>query len=289
MLRRLLGSLLHKPAAALPAAVTDPALLAQYNFALQFFTETRVREKRRLRPDDAARLQRIRASARYREPFELAEPLVTVIVPTFNRADVVLERTLPSVLRQSYENWEILVVGDRMPDELALRLDAFRHPRVRFINLKRRGLYPEQKGPLWYVAGTKPMNYGLRIARGHWIAHLDDDDEFLPEHLEQLLRAARTRNVEWAHGKVRFVSDDPERPSTREVGSASPRMGTISRISSIYHAGLKTFRYNGQCWRYFYPGDWDLWERFLDMGVTRTYLDRVTAIHHGNPGRTFND
>ena len=247
----------------------------------QFFNEHGLREKAHLRKDDPARLQRIRASADYAAAY-VEQPLISVIVSTYNRAKIIIERTLPSVLRQEYPHWELLIVGDCMDETQAalLRDAADTDPRVHFHNLKRRGNYPSMKGPMWYVAGTKPVNFGLRCARGAWIAHLDDDDEFMPEHLSTLLRTAQNQRSEWAHSQVRFIDDHGSEQGL--VGSDTPAHGVISRIGSLYHAGLKTFRYNASCWKYFYPGDWDLWERLLQMGVSHTHVARATAIHHGD-------
>ena len=256
-------------------------LLQRIGLMQQFFDEHALREKARWRTGDADRLERIRRQAGYEDAYG-GQPLVSIIVPTYNRAELIAQRTIPSVQRQDYPNWELLIVGDCMDASQAaiLREAAQTDPRIRFHNLRRRGKYPATKGPMWYVAGIKPMNFGLRVARGAWIAHLDDDDEFLPDHLSSLLRTAQGERAEWAHGRVRFLDDHGNDQGV--VGSAVPQHGGISRIGSLYHAGLKTFRYNPGCWKYFHPGDWDLWERLLAMGVRHAHTEEVTAIHHGD-------
>lgn len=260
-----------------------PLAYAHYLFACQFFEQIANEEKPKRRAEDNARLAAIRNASDYEIPFTEAEPLVSVIIPTYNRGRQIIERTYPSLAAQKYQNLEIIIIGDQMDDENAGILRSITDPRVRFHNLKQRGRYPEQQGPRWYSAGIKPINFGLRIARGRWIAHLDDDDEFYPNHIGDLLLAARAEHREWAHGQILYL-DDSGNPNSI-IGDPIPDLGKISRISSIYHAGLKTFRYNPSCWRYFSPGDWDLWERFLAMGVTHVHLPKVTGIHHGNLNR----
>ncbi|GIX26340.1 MAG: hypothetical protein KatS3mg123_0221 [Burkholderiales bacterium] len=252
---------------------------AHYRFALQFFEAIGRVEKAKRRRDDRERLARLRAHSQYAAAFDAPAPLISVIIPTYNRARIILERTLPSVLRQEYPHWELIIVGDGADPDSARLLAGIEDPRVRFVNLRRRGRYPELAGPRWYVAGCKPANVGLALARGQWIAHLDDDDEFFPQHLGDLLELARQRRVEWVHSEVEFIRGNG-RPNVR-VGGEIPALGHIARISSLYHAGLKSFHYNGASWKYFYPADWDLWERFLEMGVTHAHLPRVTAVHHG--------
>jgi GT2 family glycosyltransferase len=253
----------------------------QLRFSQQFFETHAVEQKVRLRAADGSRLQALRYDPTYARAFT-GEAKISIIVPTYNRAELLIERTIPSVLVQTYNNWELIIVGDQMSAEQAAALTkaASGDSRIRFHNLKRRGRYPELDGPRWYVAGTKPVNFGLRIAQGQWIAHLDDDDQFLPDHLAALLHCAQRERAEWVHAKVLFRTDDGQDQCV--VGGEHPIQGGISRISSLYHAGLKTFRYNPNCWRYCVPGDWDLWERFLSMGVRYAHLDTTTAIHFGD-------
>lgn len=272
--------------ASVPAVDVDLAgLLAQsrdqQKMMMQFFAAIGAAQKDGLRANDIKRLTRYRSIADYAEAFS-GDPLISVIIPTYNRVDTLLERTIPSVLEQSYPHWELIIVGDQMREEdyarLARACEA--DSRIRLHNLKFRGRYPAQAGPRWYVAGTKPVNFGLRVARGRWISHLDDDDTFLPDHLETLLRQAQSERREWVHASVQFIGDNGL--VQRTVGAATPVQGGIARIGSLYHAALKGFRYNPQCWQYYCPGDWDLWDRFMAMGVKRAACNRVTAVHHGD-------
>jgi glycosyltransferase involved in cell wall biosynthesis len=99
-------------------------------------------------------------------------PLVSVVVPTYNRA-AVLPRAINSALGQSLRDLELIVVDDGSTDSTGELVDAVRDPRVHFIRL------PTGAG----VAGAR--NAGVRAARGDWVAFLDSDDEWLPSRLEQ--------------------------------------------------------------------------------------------------------
>lgn len=241
--------------------------------------ETHEQRKRSFRAGDRARLARIRRSASYETPYRDPEPLISVIMATYDRAEVLLERALPSVLSQDYGRWELLIIGDGMDERQARLLRAIPDPRVFFHNLTTRGRYPDGY-VRWNVVGSKPTNFGLRIARGSWVSHLDDDDAYTPSHVSRLLGLARERRVEWVHGNVLLRPLDAAGEVC--IGSAVPTMGRIASASTLFHAALKTLRYNPQAWRYGYPCDWDRWERFLEAGVTHAHLPEVVGYHYND-------
>lgn len=260
------------------------ALEQQYYY--EVFHEIGSLIKRRKRRNDWHILKEMRKSTKYHELYAEKEPLVSVIIPTLNRAKLIAQRTLPSVISQDYQNWEVIIIGDHTSPENCDVLRKLTSPKIHFHNLKIKGHYPHLPGPRWHVAGIKPINFGLRICRGRWIAHLDDDDEFTSNHISSLLSVVLSKKVEWAHGQVLFVDD--KNGTQHLIESDPPALGHISRISSLYHVCLKRFRYNMECWKYLYPGDWDLWERFLEMGVTHAHLSQIVGIHHGEPDRLEN-
>ena len=122
------------------------------------------------------RLARLRGTPDYQRAFDEAAPLVSVVIPTDDRGDLLMERAIPSILTQTYPNFEIIVVGDCAPAATGERLATLADPRITYHNLTYRGPYPEEPRDLWHVAGIPPRNLGVRLARGLWIAPLDDDD-----------------------------------------------------------------------------------------------------------------
>lgn len=99
-------------------------------------------------------------------------PLVSVILPTYNRADTIL-RAIESVRNQTLQDWELLVVDDGSTDNTAELIVAYcaNEPRVKLIRQANQG-----------VSGAR--NTGLRASLGKYLSFLDSDDEFLPHHLE---------------------------------------------------------------------------------------------------------
>jgi glycosyltransferase involved in cell wall biosynthesis len=104
-------------------------------------------------------------------------PTVTVVMATFNRSNII-RYAIDSVRRQTWGDWELLVVGDACTDDTAAAVSAFEDPRIRFRNLPER--CGEQSGP---------TNRACVEARGRIIALLNHDDLWAPEHLARAVSA----------------------------------------------------------------------------------------------------
>ena len=109
-------------------------------------------------------------------------PLVTVVIPTTRRPDLVL-RAVASVLAQTHTALDVAVVIDGPNPATAVALAAVADPRLRVRQT------PQPLG-----AGAA-RNFAAATARGSWIAFLDDDDTWLPEKIERQLAAAAGREV----------------------------------------------------------------------------------------------
>jgi glycosyltransferase involved in cell wall biosynthesis len=106
-------------------------------------------------------------------------PLVSVVIPTHNRAQILL-RSIHSVLAQTYRQLEIVVVIDGEDPLTTAALADIRDDRLRWIEITDS------------VGGAEARNIGIRSATGNWLALLDDDDEWLPTKIEEQMNEART-------------------------------------------------------------------------------------------------
>jgi glycosyltransferase involved in cell wall biosynthesis len=217
-------------------------------------------------------LARLAARNLYRD----SEPLISVLIPTYNRAELLVKRSVASVLQQTYPRFEIVIVGDACTDNTEALLRDMCDPRIRFHNLAVRGNYPKDPYLQWLVAGSAPANHALRMARGKWIACLDDDDEFSADHLEVLLAFCVANRMEFAYG-VMDMEVDPE--VWRPVGSYPPHCGQICTAAVLYSAHLRFFRWDREAWRLEEPNDWNLWKRMWGAGVRMGFVDRVLGKH----------
>lgn len=233
-------------------------------------------------PIDRAKLIEFRNLSIYERPFREKEPLVSIRVPTYNKAKILSEKTIPSFLNQTYKNFEIVIVGDCCTDDTEERLKKFRDKRIHFYNFPYRGLYPQDPLNRWRVAGTLPANEALQISRGLWITPCDDDDEFLPNHIEHLLKKAQKERLELVYAKA--LSMDIKSGKKKVIGVFPPAHGSYSYNTALFHHGLKFFEYDLTAWTVEEPGDWNLCRRMMQAGVRMGFVDEiVTKINFINP------
>jgi hypothetical protein len=227
--------------------------------------------------ENRRRLARVRASKAYDEPFEAKNPLVTIAIPTYANARGLLERSLPSALAQTHRNIEIVVVGDGSPPDVEQTVRKFSDRRIRFLNLERRGPYPDDPDALWYVAGTMPLNEALRVARGQWIAVLNDDDEFRPDHVERLVALARERRAEVAYGRLAMHKPDG---TQEELGTFPPGLHQFGWQMGLFHEGLRFFGFSFGAEVFRIPGDWHLCRRMLRVGVRFAMTNHLVSDYY---------
>jgi len=98
-------------------------------------------------------------------------PLVSIVVATYNRSQVVAH-AIASVRRSTITDWELIVVGDHCTDDTEAVVASFADPRITWVNLPQNA--GEQSGP---------NNEGIRRARGRYLAFLNHDDLYFPDHL----------------------------------------------------------------------------------------------------------
>ena len=120
------------------------------------------------------------------------KPTVSVIIPTYNRAHLI-SRAIKSVLNQTYQDFEVIVVDDGSTDNTEEVIKEFqkKDERIKYVR------HEKNKG------GSAARNTGIKAAKGKYIAFLDSDDEWLPEKLEKQMKV-----FENAPAKVGVVYTD---------------------------------------------------------------------------------
>lgn len=181
------------------------------------------------------------------------KPLVSIIVPTFNRRDLLL-RALKSISVQMYAYHETIVVNDGGED-VSKMVSGFH--KARYINLGRNYGLPAAR------------NAGIREAKGEWIAYLDDDDWYYPHHLRRLVAMAEQArfiysNADYVNrfGHVKLYMDvDPTADILEH--NITPVCCVIHDRKLIDQAGWfdETLQNHE---------DWDLWIR----------MSKITKMYH---------
>lgn len=234
------------------------------------------------------RIERRLADESYRDE---SEPLISVYIPTYNRSDILMSRAIPSVLQQTYRNFELIVVGDCCTDDTEVRVRSVQDERIRFFNLtSRKNRYPDQVDLHWLAGPVVPANFALSQVRGRWVARIDDDDLWTPDHLERLLTFAQAGNYEFVSSKCEFErygqieihqgvhAFDPYFIPGVSTDPGSPKLGATQ--TWLYRSYLRFMRYNIDCWRKSWNrvNDIDLSFRIFQAGVRIGFLDEITAM-----------
>ena len=136
-------------------------------------------------------------------------PLVTVVIATYNRAET-LKYAIESVLWQTYRNFELWVIGDCCTDHTEKVVQSFSHdPRVNWYNLPQNSGYQ-----------SKPNNEGIRRGKGEYIAYLNHDDIWLPNHLADTVSHIEATNadivfsvIQWVYSFTKSRADIPLLPN----------------------------------------------------------------------------
>jgi glycosyltransferase involved in cell wall biosynthesis len=127
----------------------------------------------------------------------MTEKLVSVIIPAFN-AERFIDQALDSVSTQTYQNWEILVTNDRSADGTSRIVSEFAQKTSQPV----RVLEHEQNAGL-----SASRNTAMQAARGDYIAFLDADDFWLPDHLKSVCALLTSGSVDLAYAEC-FVFRD---------------------------------------------------------------------------------
>lgn len=137
-------------------------------------------------------------------------PAVSVVMATYNRSNII-GYAIDSVLRGTFQDWELIVVGDCCTDDTEAVVLAVGDPRIRFVNLAAN--FGEQSGP---------NNCGTGLARGRYLAFLNHDDLWFPHHLQHCIDALEREDVDLVFSQG-LVVDAPGAFSLTGATCAEPR------------------------------------------------------------------
>lgn len=227
-----------------------------------------------------------------------------ILIKTYKRKNGLspryVERCLKSVLKQSYNNFKIFLIGDKYEDEEEFQTFCDMVPEDKLVSVNLE-VAAERDNPeltgvaLWCSAGANASKFGMNLMREHGIFHhcrLDDDDYWLPNHLETINmgytllpesvyvytnalytnphNVTRTFPTENVSPLLRY-DNLPPRPEKLIQSAASWR---LDKIPLMPRTALEQGRV--------YPGDADLWQRmgvyFKENNLKTVYIPLTTVI-----------
>ena len=133
-------------------------------------------------------------------------PLVSVVIPTYNHAHF-LGLALRSVIEQTYQNWEIIVVDNHSSDNIAEVINEFSAHNIRLLKIHNNGIIGASR------------NMGIKAAAGDWVAFLDSDDIWYKEKLERSINALQ------------------ENPDVKVISTDELMVNKINREEHVLHHG----------------------------------------------------
>lgn len=156
------------------------------------------------------------------------EPLVSIIIPVY-KVEKYIDACIGCVLKQTYQNLEIILVDDGSPDRCGEICDEYanRDARIRVIHKKNAGL-------------ADARNSGLEIFQGDYVTFLDSDDQIAPDYIEYLLGMCRNYSVDISVCTYKhfFEGDIPE----YDKGTALPavRLSTGEALEKFFYMKIET-------------------------------------------------
>ena len=159
-------------------------------------------------------------------------PLVSIIIPTYNRAHLIGE-TLNSVLAQTYKHWECIIIDDGSIDNTADLIDSYCKKDTRFQYHQRPK--DRRKGP------SSCRNYGFELSKGQYINWFDDDDIMLPTAIENRILSFKS-DTDVVVSKLNYFDFD------KNLSLGVTNIHSLNLIQD-YLVGKVIFFVSGPIWR----------------------------------------
>jgi glycosyltransferase involved in cell wall biosynthesis len=207
--------------------------------------------------------ERLAATLPVDESLKMTDPAcaVSVIMPTYKRSESIGE-SIRSVMNQTLTDVELVVINDGGDDTARKIIDSFGSPRIRYYRLDRnRGL-------------SAALNEGIRLAQGRYIAYLDDDDIYYPDHLKTLAESIAGTHYDfvysncWRCAGERTGSGFVE--ASRTLHNIRPERYSMDSLFRANYISTLNILHKREC----FSGaglfnedliqlmDWDMWLRF---------------------------
>lgn len=209
-------------------------------------------------------------------------PKISVVLNTHNGRKDVCRRAIDSVLTQTYTDFELIVVDDASQDGTAEMVKTYTDPRIKYIHRESN-----------WGNDTRPKNEGILASTGEYIALLDSDNTYYPEHLQVLVD--NIGNYDVAYGD-RLVVDTIHNTRNLGVNSDFNALLLMERnyidTSDVLIKKEAIFNVGGFDERYKKYVDWNLWVRLAKNGATFKHIPTIITeyiVHKDMKSLTVKD
>ena len=210
-------------------------------------------------------------------------PTVTIIMATYNRAHFIVE-TLHSIQKQTFQNWECLIIDDGGTDNTAEVIRPITNSDARFKFSKRPDTY--KKG----LPGCR--NYGLDEAKGDYIIFFDDDDIVHPDILKINLNVLENQNFDFCHYQkqpfeiVIPIFEERELKIKQTLNNTqlydvlTQKIGLASCTVLWKKECFEKIRFNENL---LYAEEWECYSRIITEGFEGVIIDNILYFNRKHP------
>jgi glycosyltransferase involved in cell wall biosynthesis len=211
---------------------------------------------------------------------------VSIIIATYNRAHLIV-KTLQSIKNQMHQKWECLIIDDGGTDNTLEEISHILKNDSRFQFLKRPDNY--KKG----IPGCR--NYGIDIAKGHYIIFFDDDDIVHPQNLELCLEAFQMTNIDFCVYQKKAFFDKPNsinfQKETIHIDKQISKKDLSAIITNKTSMASCTVMWNKGCFlnerfneSLMYAEEWECYPRIISNNKTGISLKNILYFNrkHAN-------
>lgn len=192
-------------------------------------------------------------------------PKISIITSTYNRQER-LVAAIESVRNQTFDDWELIIVDDHSTDSTEQVVSGYLNDRIKYIRLGEN-----------FGNDTRPKNIGIMASTGEYIAFLDDDNVYRPDHLQALINVIEREDVDGVYGdRFIYINDEPH--GVGVYSDYDPMLIMTRNYIDTSDVLLKRdflFDLGGFDERYKKFIDWNLWVRAAKAGKR---LKRVPII-----------
>jgi len=212
----------------------------------------------------------------------MRNPIISVILPTYNRADMIAQ-TIHSMMRQNFHDFELIIVNDGSTDHTDSEVLEFTDSRIRYKILEHGGDF-----------GIGALNFGMDLARGEYLTFVSSDNLYFSDYLRTLLEALDDTGADFSFGN--FLLFEKETGVMKEFKRPSHLDGPFEtyHLAIGYTAGICFLFKKGifEKIKPYRPGphsDYDLMARMAIAGAKFARINSilgVNVIHKGQLSET---